>query len=51
VVRGSHVLHGFGAAVILLAMALNGYWVLFFPFLVVVGVWLWWRRSHRSDFR
>jgi hypothetical protein len=51
VIRGLHVLHGFGATLILLAMALSGYWTLFFPFLVVVGVWIWWRQRHPSDFR
>jgi hypothetical protein len=39
-IRGSNVLHGIVAVVILVATAANGYWAVFFPFLLVLGIWV-----------
>jgi hypothetical protein len=32
-------------------MAVKGYWTVVFPFLIVVGMWLWSRQRRPSDFR
>ena len=46
VIRASLVVFGLTAAVMLVVMAIKGYWGVFVPFLIVVGVWLWWVRTH-----
>lgn len=51
VIRASYVLFGLAATVILLGMAVEGYWTLFFPFLLIVALWVWWVRAHPPDFR
>ena len=50
-IRVSSVLFALTGALILLAMAIKGYWGLFFPFLVVFALWAWWVRTHPTDFR
>jgi hypothetical protein len=49
VIRGSNALHGLAAVLLLFAIAVKGYWALFFPFLLVVGLWAWWIRTHSRE--
>ena len=50
VLRASDIVYGAGAVFLLLVMAVKGYWTVVFPFLIVVGMWLWSRRLRPSDF-
>ena len=51
VLRASDIVYGVGAVYLLLVMAVKGYWTVVFPFLIVVGMWLWSRQRRPSDFR
>ena len=51
VLRASDIVYGAGAVFLLLVMAVKGHWTVFFPFLVVVGMWLGSRQRRPSDFR
>lgn len=51
VIRASNVALGLTAALMLVAAAVEGYWLVFFPFLLVVAVWLWALRRWPQDFR